>query len=82
MPTLSGRGVVYSFSIVHPRPGAAPEQPQVIGLVELPDADGARLFTRFVDIAAEEVRIGMAVEVRWKEVKDGWLIPQFAPVVD
>jgi len=78
-PTLSGRGIVYSFSIVHPHPKAASQELQAIGLVELPDAQGARLFTRFVDVRTEDLHIGMPVEVRWKEVGNRWCVPHFAP---
>lgn len=81
-PGLSGRGIVYSFSIVHPHPKSAPQALQAIGLVELPDAEGARLFTSFVDVPMEILHIGMPVEVRWKEIGGGWCVPQFGPVTN
>lgn len=56
----SGRGVVYSTTVVMPREeGAAPYN---IALVEL--AEGPRLLTRVVDIAPAAVRIGMPVQAK------------------
>jgi uncharacterized OB-fold protein len=80
-PTLSGRGTIYSFTIIHPSPKVTPTPPlDIIGLVEIAEADGCRLFTRFVDVSAGDVAIGMPVEVRWQEVANGWLVPRFGRV--
>ena len=55
----SGRGTVYSTSIVHPRP---PEAPYNVALVEL--EEGPRLMSRVDGIVPEDVAIGMKVVAR------------------
>lgn len=62
----SGRGTVYSVSIVHPR---APEPPYNVVIVEL--AEGPRLMSRVEGIAPEAVTIGMAVTARVAAGADG-----------
>lgn len=51
----TGRGTVYSTSVVRPREGAAYN----VALIEL--EEGPRLMSRVVDVAPEKVRIGMKV---------------------
>ena len=65
----SGRGTVYSVSIVHPRP---PEQPYNVVLVEL--AEGPRLMSRIEGVAPDAVTIGMAVTARIATSADGPLL--------
>lgn len=54
----SGLGTVYSTSVVRQRPEDGPDYN--IALVDL--AEGPRMLTRIVDIAPEQVRIGMSVQ--------------------
>ena len=65
----SGRGTVYSVSIVHPRP---PEQPYNVVLVDL--AEGPRLMSRVEGVAPDAVTIGMAVTARIAITADGPLL--------
>lgn len=80
-PTLSGRGFVYSYTVV----GRAifPEMeacvPYVPALVELPDADNLRLITNIVDTPLDEIVVGMPVGVVWDERADGVVVPRFRP---
>ena len=79
-PELSGRGVIYSYSIVARAimPGMEECLPYVPVLVELPDAGGVRLITNVVGVPVDEVRIGAAVEVVWETRKtDGVTVPRF-----
>ena len=55
----SGRGTVYSTSVVRPRP---PETPYNVALVELDE--GPRLMSRVEGIAPEAVKIGLKVIAR------------------
>ena len=70
----SGRGTVYSVSIVHPR---APEPPYNVVLVEL--AEGPRLMSRIEGVAPDAVTIGMAVTARIATSAEGPLL-LFDPV--
>lgn len=60
----SGRGTVYSTSVVRQKPPTPNYNVALIDLVE-----GPRMMSRVVGIAAEEVRIGMAVAA--KIIRDG-----------
>ncbi len=73
----SGRGSVHSFVVPHhPRLPAFPE-PYVVALVDL--EEGTRLVTNLVDVAPDQVRIGMAVELRIVRVDRDLALPLFAP---
>jgi uncharacterized OB-fold protein len=73
---LSGRGTVYSFSVVHGYPGI-PDITLVAAVVELPDAPDARLVTNVVDVDPAEVHIGDELEVLFSPISDGWKVPLF-----
>lgn len=70
----SGLGVVYSTTMV--LPGKTGGGGYNIALVEL--AEGPRLLTRVVDIAPDEVRIGMPVRAKIGQV-EGKTVLLFAP---
>lgn len=67
MTQASGKATVYSYTVVHraPRPDLAEAVPYVVALVDL--EEGVRLMTNVVRCATEDVRIGMAVSVTWKQ---------------
>lgn len=73
----SGRGEIYSFSVVHraPQPGFDP--PYVIAVVDLDE--GFELMTNIVDTAPADIRIGQRVRVTWHKAGDT-VLPVFAPV--
>jgi uncharacterized OB-fold protein len=74
----SGRAVVESFT-VNAQPWVPDlAVPYTVGVVSLDDAPGVQLSTRFVDIGADGVHIGMAVEVTFEPVADIQL-PLFRP---
>jgi uncharacterized OB-fold protein len=75
---LSGRGVVFSFAVVHGFPGL-PDITLVPVVVELPDAPGARLVSNVVGVPAGDVYIGMPLQVVFSPIADGWLLPVFQP---
>ena len=72
----SGRGSVYSFTVVHRTSDEFRDQvPFPVGLVEL--EEGVRLMAR-LDIA--EPRVGMPVEVTFERVSDELSVPHFKEV--
>ena len=74
----SGRGTVYSFTVIRRAPSTAfaADVPYVLALVEL--EGGTRLMTTLADTAPEDVSIGMPVKVRFDPVADGIALPRFA----
>lgn len=75
----SGKGTVYSFSVIHraPTPAWQNDVPYVVALVEL--AEGVRLMANIVDCRPEDVAIGMPVEVTFQPVTPEVTLPQFRP---
>ncbi len=69
----AGCGKVYSTTTVHARP---PAKSYNVALIEL--AEGARMMSRVEGIAAEDVRIGMAVQARIDQ-QDGVPVLIFHP---
>ncbi len=77
-PTLPGTAKVFSFAICtrSPFPDVA-DFTYVPVVVDLDGAPGARLISNLVDMPAGDVAIGMAVQVDWVPIKDGWTLPIF-----
>lgn len=67
----SGRGQVYSFTVVHraPSPAFAQQAPYVIAIVATDE--GPHLMTRLVGIEPESVRMGDRVRVRMDRLAAG-----------
>jgi uncharacterized OB-fold protein len=76
---LSGRGVVYAFTVNHYRWLPDMEPPYVVALVELVEQDDLRLLTNVVGCPVDEVRTGMEVEVVFARNEDVY-VPLFRPV--
>lgn len=76
----SGRGKVFSYTVVHraPDPAFRAELPYVIAVVEL--EEGAKLLSNVGGCPPEEVRIGMPVQACCEEVAPGIGLPKFQPV--
>ena len=74
-----GFGVVYSHTTVYRAPMDAFEVPYVLAVVDL--EDGFSMMTNIVDTDPDDVRIGMCVAVRWRDL-DGITLPVFAPDVE
>ena len=79
---LEGRGTVYSFTVVwHPLlPDFADSVPYVPAVVELPETNGCRLVGAMQDVETEDVKVGMPVELVWRDVRDGVTVPTWRPV--
>jgi len=76
---VSGRGEVYTYTIVH-RPIAAGQQlPYVIAVIALADAGGVRMISNLVGASPDDVAVGMPVELVWEDMSAELAIPRFRP---
>ena len=75
----SGRGIVYSWTIVHQAlvPMFAEDLPYAVVVVEL--EEGPRLVTAVRGIAPQALRIGLPVEVAFAPVSDTMALHWFRP---
>jgi hypothetical protein len=78
----SGRGTVYSFTVVHRAfvPSLAAKVPYVVAIVALDDIFGIRIVSNLVDVDPPTVRVGLAVELVWEDVGPGLALPRFRAV--
>jgi uncharacterized protein len=79
--TLPGSGSVHIFTIVTsaPPPELADAVPYVIAVIDLVDAPGARIMSNVVGVPADEVSIGIRVQVTWDHIDEGAVIARFVP---
>ena len=76
---VTGRGEVYTYTIVH-RPIAANQPlPTVIAVIALEGAGGVRILSNLVGVDPDAERIGMPVEVVWEDMSADLAIPRFRP---
>lgn len=75
-------GTVYAHTICHTVamnfPGWAAELPLLMCLVDLDD--GVRLYAQVTDCTPERMRIGLRVQVHFRDLNDEIAIPAFRPV--
>jgi len=76
---VSGYGTIYTYSIVFRNDLAPFDQwgTYVPAIVELDE--GPRLMTNIVDTPTDSLRVGMPVEVRYRDLSDEWAAPVFVP---
>jgi len=74
---ISGRGVVYTYSVVHRAPGApfADLVPMIVAMITL--EEGPTMMANLVGIEEAEVRIGMPVALDYEDVTDEITLPVF-----
>jgi hypothetical protein len=66
---LSGKGEVYSYTIVHQNVlGYKYQKPYVMAIIETPE--GPRITGQIVDIDPEEVHIGMKVRAVFRRIAE------------
>ena len=75
----SGRGSVYSYSVVYRAPGPAfkGDTPYAVVLVEL--EEGPRMISSMIDVDAETVDFDMKVEMVVEPLNDEISLPRFRP---
>lgn len=78
---VSGRGTVYAFSVMHDRRvyGFEDRVPYVNLVVELVEQPLLTVVSNLVEGGAQDVRIGMPVEVVFERLTDEVTLPQFRP---
>ncbi len=75
---MTGKGRIYSFSVIHqsPLPSYQQDVPYVLAIIELDE--GPRMMTNVLDCDVNAVHIEMAVEVTF-QARGEMKIPQFRP---
>ena len=76
---VSGRGEVHTFTVVH-RPVSeawADDAPYVIAMIQLDE--GPVMMSNVVDCSPDDVRIGLPVEVVFRDLAEGVTLPYFRP---
>jgi hypothetical protein len=76
----TGRGSVYTFTVVHQSRTPPFDQlvPYVVAMITL--EEGPRMMTNIIDCPADEVYVGMPVEVAFAGEVDGIALPFWRPV--
>ena len=76
---VSGLGTVYSYTVTHQaiHPSLRGRVPWTVIMVDLDE--GVRMISHIVDCNAEEVHIGMRVQVVFEEAEAGITLPYFRP---
>jgi uncharacterized protein len=77
--TLSGRGTVFSYCVMHLPLVAGFAPPYLVAEVELEEQPGLRVTTNILNCPIGNVRIGMAVTVTFEDREGGIRLPQFEP---
>jgi uncharacterized OB-fold protein len=77
----SGRSTLYTWSIVHQNdlPPFNEKVPYVAAVVDLDE--GPRMMTNVVGCEFDELRVGMALQVEFEDIGEGFHIPVFRPAV-
>ncbi len=76
---VSGRAVVYSYTLANREfaPGVKP--PYAAALVDLEEQEALRLVTNLVNVRVGDVRVGMPVRVLFHDITDGATLAFFEP---
>jgi uncharacterized protein len=74
---VSGRGVVFSFNIMHQlyHPGFTSEIPYAVVVVEL--AEGCKIISNLLGVKPHDIKCGMPVEVVFEKLSDDVTVPKF-----
>jgi uncharacterized OB-fold protein len=78
-PDLPGTGTVFSFAVCTRDPNTGEPFVYVPVVIDIDGAPGARLNSNLEGLDADDVQIGMKVQVAWNPIKDGWVLPIFRP---
>jgi uncharacterized OB-fold protein len=72
---VSGRGTLYSYTVVHHPPAPGFDDPAIAVVVEL--EEGVRLISNLTDVDPATLQIGELLEVWFVPQEEGWTAPQF-----
>jgi uncharacterized OB-fold protein len=73
----TGKGIVYSYVVVHRPPFPGYEYPLVVAVVEL--EEGTRIVSNLVGIDPKDVKMGMPVKLSIENVDETLKLPLFRP---
>jgi uncharacterized OB-fold protein len=73
----AGRGTVHSYVVHHHPPLPGTDPPFAVAVIDLDE--GVRFVSEVVEVDPAAVTIGMTVELTWREVEAGYVLPLFAP---
>jgi uncharacterized OB-fold protein len=73
----SGRGTLYSVSVVHRAPSPAFKAPFVFAAVDM--EEGWTMFSNVIGIEPEDAKIGMKLKVSFEHPSDTLSLPLFRP---
>jgi uncharacterized OB-fold protein len=73
----AGRGEVYSWTVVHRAATPVFETPYAPAIVTLDE--GYQMLTNVIGVGVDEVRVGMPVQVDFREVSTDLWLPYFRP---
>lgn len=78
---VSGRGVVYTWTVFHRayHPAFSDDVPYAVVAVEL--EEGPRMITNLLNCKLTDIRIGLPVEVFFEDVSEEISLPKFRPMV-
>jgi uncharacterized protein len=79
---VSGRATLYSYTwtVQAFHPYWVDKLPYLVAVVELVEQPGLRLTTNIVDCPSEDLKVGMELQVTYREVAPGLTLPMFRPV--
>lgn len=69
----SGRGEIYSFTVIHRAMNPAFEPPYVVALVRM--SEGPVTLGNIIDVPHDDLRCDLPVAVTWEELPDGRKLP-------
>jgi hypothetical protein len=72
---VSGRGTLYSYTVIHHPPAPGFDGPAIAAVVAL--EEGPRLISNITGTDPETLRIGEPLEVWFLPQAEGWTAPQF-----
>ena len=75
----SGEATLYTWSVIYSNdmPPFKDRVPYVAAMVDL--AEGPRMMTNIIDTPFEDLRVGMALSLRFMVISDDFTIPVFVP---
>lgn len=73
----TGRGTLYSYTIVHRPQQPAFEVPYAVAIVQL--EEGWHMLSNLIDVDLARIEVGMPLEVVFQEMPDGITLPLFRP---
>ena len=75
--TVSGRGQVFSFTVMHRAYHPAIKVPYTLAVIEL--NEGVKITSNVIGIEPSKVKCGMPVEVVFEKLSDEVTLPKFRP---